>query len=77
MLHKPFSFFNSFGNPELTTVKTIETSKVALPTKSLNFFAKKQFAEKIDRENQEIMRRIINVSPDQSLTQSCMTKWNR
>jgi hypothetical protein len=63
----PTSFLNQMGNPELTSVKTIESQKTILPTKSLNFVAKKHLAEKIDRENHEIMRRIMNASADVSL----------
>ena len=33
------------------------------PSKSLNYVNKKKEAERIDRENQKIMDRIINVKP--------------
>ena len=33
------------------------------PSKSLNYVSKKREAERIDRENQKIMHRIINVKP--------------
>lgn len=33
------------------------------PSKSLNYVSKKKEAERIDRENQKIMQRIINVKP--------------
>ena len=33
------------------------------PSKSLNYISKKKEAERIDRENQKIMQRIIHVKP--------------
>jgi len=33
------------------------------PSKSLNYISKKKEAERIDRENQKIMSRIINAKP--------------
>jgi hypothetical protein len=50
------------------SVQTVESTKTHQPTSSLNFFYKKQMAAKIDRENQLIMKRIVNTSPERDIT---------
>jgi hypothetical protein len=52
-LQSPIDFLNNLPNPAFAnlSIQTVESSKSYQPTRSLNFFYKKQLAAKIDREN--------------------------
>lgn len=51
----------SKGKNSATNQKNLKVERGA--SKSLNYITKKREAERIDRENQKIMQRIINVKP--------------
>ena len=51
----------SKGKNSSTNQKNLRVERGA--SKSLNYMTKKREAERIDRENQKIMQRIINVKP--------------
>jgi hypothetical protein len=78
-LQSPIDFLNSLQNPAMAnlSVQTVESTKTHQPTSSLNFFYKKQMAEKIDRENQLIMKRIVNTSPERDITMAQLRKRNK
>ena len=62
----------SKGKQSCTNQKNLKVPRAA--SKSLNYVSKKREAERIDRENQKILNRIINVRPNKDVDNSRLNK---
>ena len=62
----------STGKHSVVNQKNMKMERAA--SRSLNYYSKKQEAQRIDRENQKILTRIINVKPNKSLMQTNLNK---